>query len=74
MAGIDHVIFMQRNSLNRRDRTLKIEAWNESFDTRLKINEFCYYSVRTFLSFHTFFLIYYYLEKGSGLVLLMCIN
>jgi len=31
--------------LNLRDRTLKIEAWNESFSSRLGIKENCYYSV-----------------------------
>lgn len=45
IAGVDHAIFMQKNSLNRRDRTLKIEAWNDSFANRLIIKEFCYYSV-----------------------------
>lgn len=45
IAGIDHAVFIQKNSLNRRDRTLKIEARNETFDTRLKITEHCYYSV-----------------------------
>lgn len=41
---------MQKNSLNRRDRTLKIEAWNDSFANRLIIKEFCYYSVSDFFS------------------------
>lgn len=45
IAGVDHAIFIQRNSLNRLDRTLKIEAWNESFANRLIIKEHCYYSV-----------------------------
>ncbi|XP_012563299.1 SEC14-like protein 5 [Hydra vulgaris] len=45
MAGVDHAIFIQRNSLNRLNRTLKIEAWNESFSSRLIIKEHCYYSV-----------------------------
>jgi len=45
IAGVDHAIFIQRNSLNWRDRTLKIEAWNESFESRLIIKEKCYYSV-----------------------------
>ena len=45
IAGVDYVYFIQRNSLNRRDRTLKIEAWNDSFASRVEIKEFCYYSV-----------------------------
>ena len=45
IAGVDFVYFIQRNSLNRRDRTLKIEAWNDSFASRVEIKEFCYYSV-----------------------------
>ncbi|XP_065066394.1 SEC14-like protein 1 isoform X2 [Rhopilema esculentum] len=45
IAGVDYVYFIQRNSLNRRDRTLKIEAWNDSFASRVEIKEHCYYSV-----------------------------
>lgn len=57
IAGIDHAIFIQRNSLNKLDRTLKIEAWNESFSNRLVIKEHCYYSVSylRFIFFKTFF-------------------
>eukprot|EP00794_Sanderia_malayensis_P008919 gene8919-9871_t len=47
IAGVDYVYFIQRNSLNRRDRTLKIEAWNDSFANRVEIKEHCYYSVHT---------------------------
>ena len=28
-----------------RNRTLRIEAWNESFQSRVTINEYCIYSV-----------------------------
>jgi len=45
LAGVDHVVFIQKNSLDLRARTLKIEARNESFQSRLSINEHCMYSV-----------------------------
>ncbi|CAG0891657.1 unnamed protein product [Cyprideis torosa] len=44
IIGMEYVLFIQRNSLNRRERTLKIEAWNESFSNRVEINELCTYS------------------------------
>ncbi|XP_059157139.1 SEC14-like protein 1 [Physella acuta] len=45
IVGVDHVIFIQKNHLNRRERTLDIVAQNESFSTRLSIYEHCHYSV-----------------------------
>ncbi|XP_066560406.1 SEC14-like protein 1 isoform X1 [Amia ocellicauda] len=45
IAGVDYVYFVQKNSLNRRERTLQIEAHNETFSNRVIINELCCYSV-----------------------------
>lgn len=45
IAGVDFVYFIQINSLDRRNRALKIEAYNESFATRVIINEVCNYFV-----------------------------
>lgn len=45
MMGVDHLLFRQRNTKDLRARTLHIEAWNESFDSRVEINEYCVYSV-----------------------------
>ena len=45
LAGVDHVIFIQKNTLDRKNRTLKIEAHNESFHNRITINEHCMYTV-----------------------------
>ncbi|XP_042198345.1 SEC14-like protein 1 [Callorhinchus milii] len=45
IAGVDYIYFVQKNSLNRRERTLKIEAFNETFANRVVINEFCCYTV-----------------------------
>lgn len=45
IIGVDVVFFIQKNTLNRRARTLKIEAYNESFSNRVVINENCLYSV-----------------------------
>lgn len=44
---MDFVYFIQKNSLDRRKRTLRIEAHNESFSSKIIINEHCYYSVST---------------------------
>ncbi len=43
--GVEFLIFRQKNTLDRRERTLKIDAWNESFSNRVMIKEFCLYSV-----------------------------
>jgi len=45
IVGVDLVYFIQKNTLNRRNRILEIEAYNESFDTRITINEYCRYFV-----------------------------
>ncbi|KAG8192935.1 hypothetical protein JTE90_028059 [Oedothorax gibbosus] len=45
IIGVDVVFFIQKNTLDRRARTLKIEAYNESFANRIVINETCLYSV-----------------------------
>jgi len=45
LMGVDYLLFRQRNTKDLRARTLHIEAWNESFDTRVEINEYCVYSV-----------------------------
>jgi len=45
LLGVEFLLFRQRNTKDLRARTLHIEAWNESFDTRVEINEYCVYSV-----------------------------
>ena len=45
IIGVDDLIFRQRNTLDKKNRTLTIDAWNESFSTRVVINEVCVYSV-----------------------------
>ncbi|KAK0131849.1 SEC14-like protein 1 [Merluccius polli] len=45
IAGMDYVYFIQRNSLNRKERTLHIESHNETFSNRVIIHETCCYSV-----------------------------
>jgi len=45
IVGVDHISFLQKNTLNRRARTLSIIAHNESFSSRVLINEHCFYSV-----------------------------
>ncbi|CAB3401558.1 unnamed protein product [Caenorhabditis bovis] len=45
IAGVDYVYFTQKNSLDRRNRTLNIEATNISFSTRIDIKENCTYYV-----------------------------
>ncbi|MGH0152539.1 UNVERIFIED_CONTAM: hypothetical protein FKN15_067954 [Acipenser sinensis] len=45
IAGVDYVYFVQKNSLNRRERTLHIEAHNETFSSRVIIKEFCCYTI-----------------------------
>ncbi|KTG06126.1 hypothetical protein cypCar_00038647, partial [Cyprinus carpio] len=46
IAGVDYVYFIQKNSLNHRERTLHIESHNETFSNRVIIHELCCYSVR----------------------------
>ncbi|RWS04389.1 SEC14-like protein 1 [Dinothrombium tinctorium] len=45
ISGIDYFYCIQKNILDRRSRTLKIEAWNESFANRIIIQEYCTYYV-----------------------------
>uniref|UniRef100_A0A667XWY6 SEC14 like lipid binding 1 n=1 Tax=Myripristis murdjan TaxID=586833 RepID=A0A667XWY6_9TELE len=45
IAGVDYVYFIQRNTLNRKERTLHIESHNETFSNRVIIHETCCYSV-----------------------------
>ena len=45
VIGIDFLLFRQKNTLDRVNRTLRIDAWNESFCTRVEIQELCVYSV-----------------------------
>ncbi|KAG8446111.1 hypothetical protein GDO86_013832 [Hymenochirus boettgeri] len=45
IAGVDYVYFIQKNSLNRQERTLHIEAYNETFASRIIVNEHCCYTV-----------------------------
>jgi len=45
LMGVEHLLFRQRNTLDRKARTLQIDAWNESFGNRVVIKELCLYSV-----------------------------
>ncbi|XP_056263358.1 SEC14-like protein 1 isoform X4 [Pseudoliparis swirei] len=45
IAGVDFLYFLQRNTLNRRDRTLHIEVHNETFSNRVVVSECCNYTV-----------------------------
>ncbi|XP_044534196.1 SEC14-like protein 5 [Gracilinanus agilis] len=45
IAGVEFVIFVQKNVLNRKDRTLLIEAHNETFANRVIVHENCSYTV-----------------------------
>ncbi|CAJ76965.1 CRAL-TRIO domain-containing protein T23G5.2 [Caenorhabditis elegans] len=45
IAGVDYVYFSQKNSLDRRKRTLDIEATNISFSSRINVKENCTYYV-----------------------------
>ncbi|KAM4530859.1 SEC14-like protein 1 isoform 1-T2 [Odontesthes bonariensis] len=45
IAGVDYLYFIQKNTLNRRDRTLHIEVRNETFSNRVIVYECCSYSV-----------------------------
>ncbi|CAI5674835.1 unnamed protein product [Oreochromis niloticus] len=44
IAGVDYLYFIQKNSLNRRDRTLHIEVHNETFSNRVIVRERCSYT------------------------------
>ncbi|XP_012057546.1 PREDICTED: protein real-time [Atta cephalotes] len=45
IIGVDFVYFIQRNVLNRRNNILEIEAYNESFATRVTVIEKCKYFI-----------------------------
>ncbi|XP_061567694.1 SEC14-like protein 1 [Cololabis saira] len=45
IAGVEYLYFRQKNTLNRRDRTLHIEVHNETFSNRVVVSEFCSYTV-----------------------------
>lgn len=45
IAGVEHVVFIQRNVLNWRERTLLIDAHNETFASRVTVKESCRYTV-----------------------------
>ncbi|XP_069381215.1 SEC14-like protein 1 [Paralichthys olivaceus] len=45
IAGVDYLYFIQKNTLNRRDRTLHIEVTNETFSSRVLVHESCKYTV-----------------------------
>ncbi|XP_023670771.1 SEC14-like protein 5 isoform X1 [Paramormyrops kingsleyae] len=45
IAGVEYVYFIQKNTLNWKDRTLLIEAHNETFASRVTVLEKCSYSV-----------------------------
>ena len=45
LMGVEFLLFRQRNTLDKKTRTLTIDAWNESFAHRIVINEVCVYSV-----------------------------
>ncbi|XP_036266548.1 SEC14-like protein 5 [Pipistrellus kuhlii] len=45
IAGVEHVVFVQRNVLNWKERTLRIEAHNETFASRVVVRENCSYTV-----------------------------
>ncbi|XP_076998008.1 SEC14-like protein 5 [Tamandua tetradactyla] len=45
IAGVEHVVFVQRNVLNWKERRLLIEAHNQTFASRVVVNENCSYAV-----------------------------
>ncbi|KAM9744808.1 SEC14-like protein 1 isoform 1-T2 [Menidia menidia] len=45
IAGVDYLYFTQKNTLNRRDRSLRIEVRNDTFSNRVIVYECCSYSV-----------------------------
>lgn len=45
LMGVEFLLFRQRNTLDKKNRTLTIDAWNETFAHRIIINEVCEYSV-----------------------------
>lgn len=49
IAGVDYLYFIQKNTLNRRDRTLQIEVHNETFSSRVFVRECCNYTVSVWI-------------------------
>ncbi|KAL7850720.1 hypothetical protein SRHO_G00200690 [Serrasalmus rhombeus] len=45
IAGVEYLYFVQKNTLDWRQRTLHIEAYNESFSSRVVVREHCSYTV-----------------------------
>uniref|UniRef100_A0A8D2J875 SEC14 like lipid binding 5 n=1 Tax=Varanus komodoensis TaxID=61221 RepID=A0A8D2J875_VARKO len=45
IAGVEYVFFIQKNTVNWKERTLVIEAHNETFANRVIVLETCNYSV-----------------------------
>ncbi|XP_048350661.1 SEC14-like protein 5 [Sphaerodactylus townsendi] len=45
IAGVEYVFFIQKNTVNWKERTLLIEAQNETFANRVVVLEICNYSV-----------------------------
>ncbi|XP_042336755.1 SEC14-like protein 5 isoform X1 [Sceloporus undulatus] len=45
IAGVEFVFFIQKNTVNWKERTLLIEAHNETFASRVTVLETCSYSV-----------------------------
>ncbi|KAM6957067.1 SEC14-like protein 1 [Aplochiton taeniatus] len=45
MAGVDYLYFLQSNTLDRRERKLRIEVTNETFSNRVVVDEVCHYTV-----------------------------
>ncbi|XP_053598796.1 protein real-time isoform X1 [Microplitis demolitor] len=45
IIGVDYVYFVQKNVLDRRNSILEIEAWNESFSSRVTVIEKCRYFI-----------------------------
>lgn len=45
IAGVDYLYFIQKNTLNRQNRTLHIEVHNETFSNRVVVHESCSYTV-----------------------------
>lgn len=50
IIGVDYVYFIQKNILDRRNSILEIEAYNESFSTRVIVHEKCRYFVSNCIS------------------------
>ena len=51
IAGVEYVFFIQKNTVNWRERTLRIEAHNETFANRVVVLETCSYSVSALFLF-----------------------